>query len=148
MIGLQTLRNLALGVCILCAVGGVIQIFWPENSYKPVINTVLVLYIITSVLQMRGTETWRMPEFAPSDFSDGLEEADYEQYIAGLSQEASEQALQSLLQEQGIDAEVVVEDGLCRVTVPSEENIEAAETVLHDNCGTLPYEVVPGGDEP
>src|SRR5699024_9016053 len=52
---LDTLRSIALGVCVLCAAGGVIQIFWPENGYKPVINTVLVLYIVTSVLQMRGT---------------------------------------------------------------------------------------------
>ena len=41
---MQAIRHLALGVCVLCALAGVVRIFWPENSYKPVINTVLLLY--------------------------------------------------------------------------------------------------------
>ena len=49
---MQAIRHLALGVCVLCALAGVVRIFWPENSYKPVINTVLLLYIVSSVLSV------------------------------------------------------------------------------------------------
>ena len=83
---MDTLKNLALGICILCAAGGVIQIFWPDNSYKPVINTVLVLYIITSVLQMRGVGTWLVPELNWQD--PNSDNTDYREYAAQLAQEA------------------------------------------------------------
>ncbi len=143
---MDTLKNLALGICILCAAGGVIQIFWPDNSYKPVINTVLVLYIITSVLQMRGVGTWRVPELNWQD--PNSDNTDYREYVAQLAQEASVQALQDILQEQDIDARVELQDDVCRVYLPDGTDTQQAERILEENSGTMPYEIVEGGEEP
>lgn len=143
---MDTLKNLALGVCILCAAGGVIQIFWPDNSYKPVINTVLVLYIITSVLQMRGVGTWQVPELNWQD--PNSDNTDYREYAAQLAQEASVQALQDILQEQDIDARVELQDDICRVYLPDGTDTQQAERILEENSGTIPYEIVEGGVEP
>lgn len=142
---MDTLKNLALGICILCAAGGVIQIFWPDNSYKPVINTVLVLYIITSVLQMRGVGTWLVPELNWQD--PNSDNTDYREYAAQLAQEASVQALQDILQEQGIDARVELQDDVCRVYLPDGTDTQQAERILEENSGTMPYEIVEGGEE-
>lgn len=143
---MDTLKNLALGICILCAAGGVIQIFWPDNSYKPVINTVLVLYIITSVLQMRGVGTWQVPELNWQD--PNSDNTDYREYAAQLAQEASVQALQDILQEQDIDARVELQDDICRVYPPDGTDTQQAERILEENSGTMPYEIVEGGEEP
>lgn len=143
---MDTLKNLALGICILCAAGGVIQIFWPDNSYKPVINTVLVLYIITSVLQMRGVGTWQVPELNWQD--PNSDNTDYREYAAQLAQEASVQALQDVLQEQDIDARVELQDDVCLVYLPDGTDIQQAERILEENSGTMPYEIVEGGEEP
>lgn len=143
---MDTLKNLALGICILCAAGGVIQIFWPDNSYKPVINTVLVLYIITSVLQMRGVGTWQVPELNWQD--PNSDNTDYREYAAQLAQEASVQALQDILQEQDIDARVELQDDICRVYLPDGTDTQQAERILEENSGTMPYEIVEGGEEP
>ena len=143
---MDTLKNLALGICILCAAGGVIQIFWPDNSYKPVINTVLVLYIITSVLQMRGVGTWLVPELNWQD--PNSDNTDYREYAAQLAQEASVQALQDILQEQDIDARVELQDDICRVYLPDGTDTQQAERILEENSGTMPYEIVEGGEEP
>lgn len=143
---MDTLKNLALGICILCAAGGVIQIFWPDNSYKPVINTVLVLYIITSVLQMRGVGTWQIPELNWQD--PNSDNTDYREYAAQLAQEASVQALQDVLQEQDIDARVELQDDVCRVYLPDGTDTQQAERILEENSGTMTYEIVEGGEEP
>lgn len=143
---MDTLKNLALGICILCAAGGVIQIFWPDNSYKPVINTVLVLYIITSVLQMRGVGTWQVPELNWQD--PNSDNTDYREYAAQLAQEASVQALQDILQEQDIDARVELQDDVCLVYLPDGTDAQQAERILEENSGTMPYEIVEGGEEP
>lgn len=143
---MDTLKNLALGICILCAAGGVIQIFWPDNSYKPVINTVLVLYIITSVLQMRGVGTWQVPELNWQDPNN--DNTDYREYAAQLAQEASVQALQDILQEQDIDARVELQDDVCRVYLPDGTDTQQAERILEENSGTMTYEIVEGGEEP
>ena len=143
---MDTLKNLALGICILCAAGGVIQIFWPDNSYKPVINTVLVLYIITSALQMRGVGTWQVPELNWQD--PNSDNTDYREYAAQLAQEASVQALQDILQEQDIDARVELQDDVCRVYLPDGTDTQQAERILEKNSGTMPYEIVEGGEEP
>lgn len=143
---MDTLKNLALGICILCAAGGVIQIFWPDNSYKPVINTVLVLYIITSVLQMRGVGAWQVPELNWQD--PNSDNTDYREYAAQLAQEASVQALQDILQEQDIDARVELQDDVCLVYLPDGTDAQQAERILEENSGTMPYEIVEGGEEP
>ena len=143
---MQSLKSLALGICILCAAGGIIQIFWPDNSYKPVINTVLVLYIITSVLQMRGVGTWQVPELNWQD--PNSDNTDYREYAAQLAQEASVQALQDILQEQDIDARIELQDDVCRVYLPDGTDAQQAERILEENSGTMPYEIVEGGEEP
>lgn len=143
---MDTLKNLALGICILCAAGGVIQIFWPDNFYKPVINTVLVLYIITSVLQMRGIGTWQVPELNWQD--PNSDNTDYREYAAQLAQETSVQALQDILQEQDIDARVELQDDVCLVYLPDGTDAQQAERILEENSGTMPYEIVEGGEEP
>ena len=47
---MDTLCHAALVCCILSALAGLVRTFWPQNGFKPVINAVLTLYIITSVL--------------------------------------------------------------------------------------------------
>lgn len=49
---MTSLRHLALGCCVISALAGMLRLFWPENSFKTVINAVLVLYILTAGVQM------------------------------------------------------------------------------------------------
>lgn len=144
---MQSLRNIALGICILCSVGGVVQIFWPDNSYKPVINTVIVLYIITSALQMRGLDRWRTPQLDLAGLPDSTDFSEYQAYAGELTLDASVQALETLLAEQGIDAEVTMEESLCCVYLQDSSDSVLAEQILQDNCGALPYEILSGGEE-
>ena len=143
---MQTLRNLALGICVLCTVGGVIQIFWPDNSYKPVINTVLVLYIITSAVQIPSAGHWQLPHPDLSAFDSGSAMSDYQQYALVLSGEASAQALQNLLEEQGVEARVTISDGSFQVFLEDAEDAGVAERILRSNCGEMSYEILTGGD--
>lgn len=148
MTALDTLRSIALGLCVLCAAGGVIQIFWPENGYKPVINTVLVLYIVTSVLQMRGTAGGRLPQIQWDALQPEAGIADYQAYADRLAQESSAAALGSLLVDAGIEAEVTLSDGVCRVLLADAADEPRARSILDANCGTLPCEIETGGDAP
>ena len=143
---MQTLRNFALGICVLCTVGGVIQIFWPDNSYKPVINTVLVLYIITSAVQIPASGHWQLPRLDLTESAIRSDMTDYQQYALALSDEASAQALQDLLGEQGVEAQVNISDGACRVLIEDAEDSGLAEQILRSNCGEMPYEILTGGD--
>lgn len=123
-----------------------IQIFWPDNSYKPVINTVLVLYIITSAVQIPASGRWQLPQLdLPSSFA-GSDTEDYQQYALALSDEASAQALQSLLEEQGVEAQVNISDGRCRVSLEDPADSGLAEQILRSNCGEMPYEILTEGD--
>lgn len=143
---MQVLRNMALGICVLCSVGGIVQIFWPETAYKPVINTVIVLYIITSALQMRGWDQWRLPQLDLSAPSRNPDAAEYQSYADALARDAFVQALEKLMQDQGINAEVVLDGNLCRVSLADSSDSSMAEQILQENCGTLPYEITVGGD--
>ena len=145
---MDTLRHLALGVCVLCAAGGVIQIFWPENSYKPVINTVLVLYIVTSVLQMRGTAAGRLPEIDWQALPSQVESDDYQQYAQQLARESSALALTRLLQEAGIEAETLLDDGGLTVRLADAADAARAQEILDANRGTLPCTILTGGETP
>ena len=49
MTELESIRHLALGCCVVSTAAGLLRVFWPDNGYKPVINAVLMLYIITAV---------------------------------------------------------------------------------------------------
>mgnify|MGYP001861472920 FL=1 len=93
---MDAIRQMALGVCVLCVAGGILQIFWPDNGYKPVINTVLVLYIVTSVLQMRPSGG-RLPQINWDAMPEQADVSDYQQYAERLAVESSVQALARLL---------------------------------------------------
>ena len=148
MTALDTLRSIALGVCVLCAAGGVLQIFWPENGYKPVINTVLVLYIVTSVLQMRGTAGGRLPQIQWDALQPEAGIADYQAYADRLAQESSAAALGSLLADAGIETERRLADGVCRGQMAGAAEKARAGGVRGAYCGTLPCEIETGGDAP
>lgn len=145
---LDTLRRIALGICVLCVVGGVIQIFWPENSYKPVINTALTLYIIASVLQMRPGNMGRLPQIDWDTLSESSQPTEYQSYAENLALDSSVQALVQILQQEGIPATAEMADGVCQVTLSQPEDAERAEQILAENCGSLPFVLLPepGGD--
>ena len=56
---MDTLCHAALVCCILSALAGLVRTFWPQNGFKPVINAVLTLYIITSVLHAVSGLNWQ-----------------------------------------------------------------------------------------
>ena len=58
------------------------------------------------------------------------------------------QALQDILQEQDIGARVELQDDVCRVYLPDGTDTQQAERILEENSGTMPYEIVEGGEEP
>ena len=145
---MQTLRQIALGICLLCAAAGMIRIFWPENRFKPVINTVLLLYILTSVLQTGAHADWHAVAAEISDFS--ISEsvpADLSEYQEDLGIQVSIQALETLFSQEGIAAELNwQEDALC-VVLQDENDYPAAEKLLKENGGTLPWVLeVEGGN--
>ena len=60
---MTSLRHLALGCCVISALAGMLRLFWPENSFKTVINAVLVLYILTAGVQMvRGIDWYGLAD--------------------------------------------------------------------------------------
>lgn len=144
---MQWLRQLALGICLLCAAAGMIRIFWPDNHFKPVINTVLLLYILTTVLQTGAGADWNsvadvierfeVPTISPTDLSDYQEE---------LSREVSVQALEELFHQHALDADFVWEGEILHVILPKAEDLPEAQQLMEENAGTLPFAVeVEGG---
>ena len=92
--------------------------FLAENSYKPVINTVLLLYIVSSVLSVGSTADWA--GFAAGLRSFSLQQAqaeDFTAYRESLARQASAEALGALLAEQGIEATVSLQGEQCTVTL-------------------------------
>ena len=146
---MQAIRHLALGVCVLCALAGVVRIFWPENSYKPVINTVLLLYIVSSVLSVGSTADWA--GFAAGLRSFSLQQAqaeDFTAYRESLARQASAEALGVLLAEQGIETTVSLQGEQCTVTLVQEADLSAAQRLLDANCGSLACTLaVEGGED-
>ena len=143
---MDTLRRLALGICVLCVAGGIIQIFWPENSYKPVINTALMLYIIASVLQMRPGTIDRLPQIDWESLTENVQPSEYQAYAQDLALETSVQALVQILQQEGIAAHAELADGVCQVTLSDPEDAARAQQILAENSGSLPFVLLPGGD--
>lgn len=145
---MQAIRHLALGGCILCAVAGMVRIFWPENSYKPVINTVLLLYIVASVLHIGTGADWagfaaELRRFATVQTT----AEDFTAYRDALARQASAEALGMLLAEQGIEAEVTLQGEQCAVVLARESDLPDAQRLLDTNCGTLRCTLtVKGGD--
>ncbi len=151
---MTAVRHFALGCCLLCSAAGIVRIFWPENGFKPVINTVLMLYIVASVVPVvretdwpalaRGLRAWARTEPA------ALHEADLSRYASALGRAEAAAALQRQLAENGITARVRITETLCTVELRSGADLAAAEPIVAAACGALAYEltVLQGGDAP
>ena len=140
-------RHFALSCCLVCALGGMVRIFWPENRFKPVINTVLVLYIVASVLSMWSGADWQGLTGALRGWARGTDTVDYSAYAAELGRTAAAQAIAAQLQAQGITAAVTVTEDLCTVALGPGADAAAAEAIVRAACGTLPYRIT-GGEAP
>lgn len=137
---MQMIRQMAFGICLLCAIAGMIRIFWPDNRFKPVINTVLLLYILTSAFQTGTVADWTSIADGFSDFSTlPSSAADLTSYQTELGQEVSVQALQSLFDQNGIEAEFKWEDDALQIQLPDAKDFPAAQSLLAKNSGALPF---------
>jgi len=85
------LRQVALSCCIVSTLAGIIRIFWPENSFKKVINTVLVLYIITAALQLPRQADWQGIAAEIKSWLITAEVPDYSRYMEEFLMEESGQ---------------------------------------------------------
>lgn len=141
------IKHFALSCCLVCALGGVVRIFWPENRFKSVINAVLLLYIIASVLPMLTGADWQSLTGELRGWTQGSETADYSEWAAELGRTAAAAALAAQLQAQGITAQVTMTPDLCTVTLAPGADAAAAERIVHEACGTLPYRIT-GGEQP
>lgn len=144
---MTSLRHLALGCCVLSALAGMLRLFWPENSFKPVINAVLALYIITAGEQMVRGLDWggivRELRSLPAAESAGT---DYSDYSLELALTASVDAVRQVLRGAGIDAAVSLQDGVCVITPVDIRDKPAIEALLAVNTGALPWRFA--GDAP
>ena len=130
---MDTLCHAALVCCILSALAGLVRTFWPQNGFKPVINAVLTLYIITSVLHAVSGLNWQnfASQSAPGE--------DYTAYGAELAMQESAAALQKLLRQSGIESVVQPQAGGVHVRLVYPADREQAETLLQNFAGDLPY---------
>ena len=146
---MNSLRHITLGCCILCTVGGVFRLFWPENSFKPVINAVLALYIIASALQMfRNTNWHNLADLLQGTSGTGVEIPDYSAYGQELVQNSSADAVREVLRRASIEAAVSMQDGICVITPVHASDTPAIKSLLEVNGGILPYRITTGGDAP
>lgn len=137
---MASLRHFALGCCILCSMAGMIRIFWPENSFKPVINTVLLLYIVASVLRMAHASDWNGFAAEIHNWSMPVVDTDaYTDYTEALGVEVSAEAIGTLLRQSGIRASVILEDGICHVRLADVGDYQAAHNLLDQYSGALPF---------
>lgn len=142
---MQSVRHLALGVCILCAGAGMIRIFWPETTFKPVINAVLLLYIIASALPVALAADWQglaaeLCRTAAPQTSDSA--AVYEAYQKRLGLQASAEAIETILENHEIAATVSLQDGVCVVELVQGEDETAAQALLKQYSGSMPYRIL------
>lgn len=149
---MDTIRHLSLGGCLLCAIAGMIRVFWPENSFKSVINTVLVLYILASVAPLALNANWnnlgqQLRSWARNDFS-GFDVPAYEEYAVYVGQQASANAIETQLRAQGISAKVTITADLCTVILGADADTFLAEQIIQNACKDLPYQIVQGGEQP
>lgn len=137
---MTSLRHLALGCCVLSALAGMVRLFWPDNSFKPVINAVLALYIITAGVQMvRGLDWAGVAQELRSLPTDVRDLPDYSSYRRELALTASVEAVREVLQSAGINAAVSWQDGVCVITPVDIRDKSAIEALLAVNAGTLPW---------
>lgn len=145
---MTTLRHLALGCCVLSTLAGMLRLFWPENGFKPVINAVLALYIITAGVQMARGIDWSgiLAELRALPADGGAGETDYSAYQQDVALLASAEAVREVLRTAGIDAAVSLEDGVCVVTPVDVRDKDAITSLLAVNAGALPWRFA--GDAP
>ena len=145
---MTTLRHLALGCCVLSTLAGILRLFWPENGFKPVINAVLALYIITAGVQMAHGIDWGgiLAELRALPADGGAGETDYSAYQQDVALLASAEAVREVLRTAGIDAAVSLEDGVCVVTPVDVRDKDAITSLLAVNAGALPWRFA--GDAP
>ena len=122
---MDTLCHAALVCCILSALAGLVRTFWPQNGFKPVINAVLTLYIITSVLHAVSGLNWQNFDAQLQNFAS--------QSAPGAA------ALQKLLRQSGIESVVQPQAGGVHVRLVYPADREQAETLLQNFAGDLPY---------
>lgn len=147
---MEAVRHIALSCCVLSTVAGVVRIFWPENGFAPVINAVLVLYIVSAGLQMmRGTDWSRLTtELYALSSSVAAPQEEYTEYGRSLGLASSVDGVRQILSEAGIEAVVTLEEDTCCVQLVHESDRTRAEAILASSGGELPFSVVTGGDEP
>lgn len=145
---MTTLRHLALGCCVLSTLAGMLRLFCPENGFKPVINAVLALYIITAGVQMARGIDWGgiLAELRTLPADGGAGETDYSAYQQDVALLASAEAVREVLRTAGIDAAVSLEDGVCVITPVDVRDKDAITSLLAVNAGALPWRFA--GDAP
>ena len=144
---MAAVRSAAFGCCVLSTVAGLVRIFWPENGFKPVINAVLALYIITAAVQIIRVADWAgiAAELAPASDSSSVSDSEVGAYRRTLTDEAAAQALRDVLAASGIEAAIARTDTGWQVHAADGQK---AEALLAANCGTIPYEITAGGTAP
>ena len=147
---MAAVRSAAFGCCVLATVAGLVRIFWPENGFKPVINAVLALYIITAAVQIIRVADWAgiAAELAPASDSSSVSDSEVGAYRRTLTDEAAAQALRDVLAASGIEAAIARTDTGWQVTLVHAADGQKAEALLAANCGTIPYEITAGGTAP
>ena len=143
---MTSLRHLALGCCVISALAGMLRLFWPENSFKTVINAVLVLYILTAGVQMVRGIDWHGLADELRNLPAGGSTVGYEADRRELALAASVDAVREVLRGAGIDAAVSLQDGVCVITPVDIRDKAAIESLLAVNAGTLPWQFA--GDAP
>ena len=137
---MDTLCHAALVCCILSALAGLVRTFWPQNGFKPVINAVLTLYIITSVLHAVSGLNWQNFDAQLQNFaSQSTPGEDYTAYGAELAMQESTAALQKLLRQSGIESVVQPQAGGVHVRLVYPADREQAETLLQICGGSALY---------
>lgn len=146
---MTSIKHLALGCCILSAMAGMLRSFWPENGFKAVINAVLTLYIVTAVVQLGGEADWAgLARELRAWTRQTAAPADYSAYGRTVAEEAVVEAVREVLEQGGIEAAVTMQDGVCLVVPVRPSQKAAAEALLEQNCGSLPYRVQTGEEAP
>lgn len=147
---MAAVRSAAFGCCVLSTVAGLVRIFWPENGFKPVINAVLALYIITAGVQIVCAANWAdlAAQLDPAKSGAAASEAEVDAYRQALTEQTAAQALRDVLSASGIEAAVSRTDTGWRVTLVHTADRARAEALLAANCGAIPYEIVTGGEQP
>ena len=147
---MAAVRSAAFGCCVLSTVAGLVRIFWPENGFKPVINAVLALYIITAAVQIVRVADWAdlTAQLAPARGSASVSDAEVDAYRRTLTDEAAAQALRDVLTASGIEAAIARTDTGWQVTLVHAADRPKAEALLAANCGAIPYKITAGGTAP